>query len=100
MDKQQTLTDFWNSFNIPAYDENTVPDEKDRIEANGQAFPYITYETSTDSFNYLVSCSASVWYRDTGWQDVTQKAEEIGARISRGGIMLNYDDGAIWLSKG
>ena len=83
---------FWNGFQIPAYDENTVPDDA--------TLPYITYETQTDNFGNLLACSASVWYRGTSWEDVVKKAEEIGSRIGRGGIMLDFEGGAVWLTKG
>ena len=92
MDKQQTLNSFWNSFGLPAYDELTVPDDA--------VLPYITYETTVDDFGYLLTCSASVWYRSSEWAAITRKANEIGERIGRGGRMLDYEGGAVWLSKG
>lgn len=92
MDKQQTLNKFWSSFGIPAYDELTVPDDA--------VLPYITYETTTDDFGNMLSLSASVWYRSTSWADITHKADEIGSRLGRGGKMLDFDGGAVWISKG
>ena len=92
MDKLQTLHSFWSSFGIKAYDETSVPDNA--------ALPYITYEVGVDSFGYAVSLSASIWYRDTSWTAITAKEMEISNRIGRGGVIVDYDGGAIWIHKG
>lgn len=92
MNKIQALNAFWNSFNIPAYDENSVPDDA--------VLPYLTYEVGTDDFLYPVSLTASIWYRSTKWDGVSNKLEEIANRITSGGIMIPYDEGAMWLKKG
>ena len=92
MNKIQALNSFWNSFNLPAYDESTVPDS-----AN---LPYITYSVGEDDFNRPVSLTASLWYRSMKWDDITLKFEEISNRIGLGGIMIHYDGGAFWLRKG
>ena len=92
MDKQQTLQTFWSSFGIPAYDETSVPDDA--------KLPYVTYEVLTDNFGNMLSCSASLWYRSTSWAGITEKSYEIDSRIGRGGVILNYEGGAVWISKG
>lgn len=92
MDKVQAINDFWNGFDLKAYDAVSVPDEAQ--------MPYITYEISTDSFGQQLSQTASIWYRSASWKDVQQKEMEIADYIGRGGLMIQYDDGAVWLRKG
>lgn len=99
MDKLQALHSFWSGFSIPAYDETTVPDEKERIKQYGSAFPYITYEVATSDFNNDVALSASLWYRSESWSAITAKCNEIGTEISRGGKLVQFDGGAFWIRK-
>ena len=91
MDKVQALTAFWNSFNIPAYDVNSVPDDAQT--------PYLTFEVVTDSFDNEVAVTNSLWYKSTSWKDITQKADLIGETIGRGGKLISYDGGAIWIKR-
>lgn len=91
MNKQQALHNFWNSFNLEAYDESTVPDDA--------LFPYITYESPSDSFGNSISARASIWYRSNSWSAITLKEEQISLDISRGGKMVAYDGGAMWIQR-
>lgn len=100
MNKEQTLHSFWSSFGLPAFDETTVPDEKDRVEKYGQAFPYITYEVRTDSFGNAVALSASLWYRSSSWAEITEKEHQISDRIGRGGVIVSHEGGALWILRG
>lgn len=92
MNKEQTLHQFWSSFGIPAYDENSVP--------NTVKLPYLTYEVSTGTYNDILSVNTSLWYRDTSWGNITTKGYEIVNTITRGGTLLTYDDGVIWVRLG
>ena len=92
MDKWQALNDFWNGFNLSAYDEATVPDDA--------KLPYITYTAGVDEFGSSISLTASLWYRSKTWSEITAKLEEIADSISSGGIMIKYNTGVIWLKKG
>ena len=92
MDKVQTLHSFWSGFGLKAYDETSVPDEA--------VLPYITYEVSVDDFGSPRTQSASLWYRSSSWADITAKEQEIADFITRGGRMIKYDGGAMWLQKG
>lgn len=92
MNKIQTLHSFWSSFEIKAYDENSVPD--------GIPFPYITYEVSSDDFGNTLAQTASLWYRDSSWTGITEKEQEISDFITRGGRNIVYDGGAMWIQKG
>lgn len=99
MNKMQTLHAFWSSFGIPAFDENSVPDEKERIDLYGAAFPYITYEASSDDFGNQLAQTSSLWYRSSSWADITAKEEQIAEFIGRGGVMIAYDGGSMWIQK-
>ena len=93
MDKVQALHNFWNSFEIPAYDETTVPDSA--------AFPYMTYSMTTASFGNVVPISLNIYYRSNSWKDVTLKSEEIAKRIKENGYeMIKFDNGYIYLTGG
>lgn len=92
MNKVQTLNAFWSSFGLKAYDENSVPDTA--------ALPYITYETKSDSFGELIALTASLWYRSSSWGEITAKEQQISDFITRGGRMIKYDNGAMWIQRG
>ena len=92
MTKAAAIYQFWNSFGLTAYEENTVPTDA--------AFPYITYQLVTDSFDHEVPVTASLWYRSERWTAINSKTEEISQKISRGGKIIPCDGGAIWLKRG
>jgi len=91
MNKMQTLHAFWSSFGLKAYDETSVPD-------NAQ-LPYITYEASSDEFGNKIAQTASLWYRSSSWADITEKEEQIAEFIGRGGVMVAYEGGSMWIQK-
>ena len=92
MTKAAAIYQFWNSFGLTAYEENTVPDDA--------TFPYITYQLVTDSFDREVQVTASLWYRSESWTAINAKTDEISQKISRGGKIISCDGGAIWLKRG
>ena len=92
MTKAAAIYQFWNSFGLTAYEENSVPDDA--------AFPYITYQLVTDSFDREIQLTASIWYRSESWAGINAKTEEISQKISRGGRVISCDGGAIWLKRG
>ena len=92
MTKAAAIYQFWNSFGLTAYEENSVPDDAD--------FPYITYQLVTDSFEREIPLTASLWYRSESWTAINAKTEEISQKISRGGKIISCDGGAIWLKRG
>lgn len=91
MNKSQIVHSFWNSFNIPAYDENTV--------SPVTTLPHITYFFASDNFDHPVEMNASLWYRSTSWQDISNKADEI-ALVIGDGLILPVDGGYIWITRG
>ena len=92
MTKAAAIYQFWNSFGLTAYEENSVPDEA--------AFPYITYQLVTVSFDREIPLAASIWYRSESWTAINAKTDEISQKISRGGKIIPCDGGAIWLKRG
>ena len=92
MTKAAAIYQFWNSFGLTAYEENTVPTDA--------VFPYITYQIVTDSFDREVPVAASLWYRSESWTAINAKTEEISQTISRGGKIISCDGGAMWRERG
>ena len=92
MTKAAAIYQFWSGFGLTAYEENTVPTDA--------AFPYITYQLVTDSFDREIPLNASIWYRSESWAGINAKTEEISQTISRGGKIIPYDGGAIWMKRG
>ena len=92
MTKAAAIYQFWSGFGLTAYEENTVPTDA--------AFPYITYQLVTDSFDREVPVTASLWYRSESWTAINAKTEEVSQKISRGGKVIACDGGAIWMKRG
>lgn len=92
MNKSQALDQFWNSFDLLAFDENSVP--------SGTVFPYITYQVATDSINNSIQLSASLWYRESTWKNIADKAEEIAEFIGYSYKNIKFDDGYLIIYKG
>ena len=92
MTKAAAIYQFWSSFGLTAYEENTVPTDA--------TFPYVTYQLVTDSFDREVAATASLWYRSESWTAINAKMEEISARIGLGGKIIKCDGGRIWIKRG
>ena len=90
-DKWSAIHTFWNSFGLPAYDENTVPESA--------SLPYITYAASVAGLDESVYMTASVWYKSNSWAEISRKTEEISDLIG-GGYGVGYDGGRMWVVKG
>lgn len=70
------LNTFWNSFGIPAYVEDHVPDEA--------SLPYITYTQSIPDWNSSVTMQARVWYKGDSFTSLNSKVDEISNTIGLG----------------
>ena len=92
MTKAAAIYQFWSGFGLTAYEENTVPTDA--------AFPYVTYQLVTDSFDREVAATASLWYRSESWTAINAKTEEISRYIGGGGRLIDCDGGFIWLKRG
>lgn len=90
---EQAIHKFWSSFGLTAYDENSVPDNA--------KLPYVTYSVNVgDITSGPVTLQSSLWYRSMSWKEITQKSEEIRNYLGIGGVMIEHDDGAIWIKRG
>ena len=89
--KEAALHTFWNSFSIPAYEENTVPDDAE--------LPYLTYQVSTDSRFQEIPLAVNLYYRSDSWVAINEKANDISEEIQEG-VRLDCDGGWIWIKKG
>ena len=85
----KALQAFFSGFGIPAYNENTIPDDAE--------LPYITYPLREPEWNQKTTFYAIVYYRsaDSNLPSLT-KADEIVREIG-GGIELTIDGGYIVL---
>lgn len=93
MDKSQAIHNFWSSFGLTAYDENTVPDDAQ--------MPYITYNVPTADIDETVVLNARLWYHSTSWAEVSRKADEIAEYIGHEGHkVMRLDNGFVWFVKG
>lgn len=92
MNKAQVIHNFWSGFGLDAYDENAVPD--------GAQMPYITYSVVTDSLDYIVLLTGSLWYRETTWENISKKANDISEAL-KDGIVIPLDErGYVYLYRG
>lgn len=96
MDKEQALHQFWSSFGLTAYDENTVPDNA--LTTNG--WKYLTYNVATASLDEPTPLYANLWYKSSSWAEITVKANEMSEAIGRGGAIVPFDGGKIWICRG
>lgn len=92
MNAEQAIQNFWSSFSIPAYDENSV--------AENAVMPYVTYSLSVDTFDNTILNTINLWYRSMSWISVTEKAKEIINTITDGGISIPTDKGIIRMNLG
>ena len=96
LDKEQALHQFWSGFGLTARDEGTVPDDA-MTRFGGH---YITYAVNTAAFQEPIPIYGNLWYKDTSWETITQKANEISEAIGIGGILIPYEGGYLWICRG
>ena len=89
MDKWQAIHNFWSGFDLPAYDQNSVPDDA--------VAPYITYEAKTADFENAFPLSGSIWYRGSSWRDISLKADEIAQSLKQ---IIKIDGGYLFITRG
>lgn len=106
MDKAQFYHNFWSRFGWTAWEESTVPDEKDENDGNDGGgvviaeLPYITYMVMEDDFEHPVYPGASLWDYGRSWVNISQKAKQIGDYIGYGGRIERIDNGLVWIQRG
>lgn len=97
-DNAQAVHDFFNSFGLSAFDENTVPDYGDpRLPEN-----YITYNFSVpQTFGDSVILQASLWYTHTdSWNEIDAKMEFIRNVVGMRGCVLDVENGKLRIKRG
>lgn len=92
MDKGQALQVFWESFGIPAIDEQSSYDQA-TLDKLGIGRRYITYEVGSGNLTSNQMLSGSLWYRETTWENITRKADQIASFIGYGGRTYKIDGG-------
>ena len=91
MDKWRTQHEFWSSFGIPAYDENTAFEQ-----GKLPAYPHITYEALNGVMGQVLPISASIWYRSSSWEEISKKADQILSAVKHG-VIIAVDNGYFWI---
>lgn len=86
----KALSAFWNSFSIPAYLEDHVPDDAQ--------LPYITYTQVQPDWRESGSTQGRIWYKSNSFVDVNAKVDEIAEVIGEG-HSIQTTDGLIVLYK-
>lgn len=92
MTPEAAVQDFLSGFGMPAYATASVP--------GGAAFPYISYDLVIPDYGEVAAMTVNVWYRTTSESEPNAKVREIGRAIGHGGVILECDDGVVWLTKG
>ena len=94
MDKGQALYNFWSKFGLPAYEENTVPEDSgDR---------YITYSVQFGNLDDVINLYGNIWdYNSHSWEFVDKKAQEISEYIEKKHpISYGIDNGRLYIAAG
>lgn len=100
MDKWQAQQHLWESFDLPAYDEMTVPDDA--------VMPYITYEAVAGNLGAATQVAVNLWYRSNRWDAISKKAQQIATaidnmpssiKIDGGRMRVRLPDGAMWADR-
>ena len=84
------LKTFFSGFGIPAYAENSVPDDVQ--------LPYITYSVAVPEWNQKASIYAQVWDRTKSNEGIIRKADQITQAIGAEGKIISLTGGylVIW----
>ena len=82
MDRWEAQYQFWNSFGVPAYEANSVPDVKNLT------YPYITSEAMAGGFGSILPITASRWNESTSWATVDDITDNVHASA---GVVTKVD---------
>ena len=83
-----SLKEFFSSFDIPAYAENSVPD--------AVTLPYITYPLIEPSWNEQAMTHCQIWYQQKHLGELLAKTDQVLGAIQEG-ITLENDSGYVVL---
>lgn len=91
--RQAALQSWLQGFGMNAYAEGCVPEDA--------ALPYITWSAVFPAFGEGEgNITVNVWRRTTSEARANADADEIGAALGLGGVMLTCRGGALWLKRG
>lgn len=92
MTADKALYAFFNGF-LPAYPDTAVPEKA--------VFPYMTYQYVVGhSEDAPISMTANIWCNTESEVIPNAYAETLAQRIGPGGVMLECDEGMIWIKRG
>ena len=80
---------FFSGFNIPAYDQQAVPEDAEP--------PYITYYIQEPEWGRQSTGYAQVWYRTKSRATVNAKTDEIASAIGDRGVNLECRGGYVMI---
>lgn len=92
MTQEAALHQFWNSFDIPAYNSVNVPDDA--------TYPYIVYDMASGLWDDLAFPNISIWYRGNALTLLHNKVREIAETLKDGGTRIQCDGGMMWITAG
>jgi len=92
MTREGALLEFLSGFGMEAYPNTNVP-----VLAK---FPYITFETTAGNWGESISITVNLWYHTESESVPNAKVREISERIGLGGVILDHEDGKIWIRRG
>ena len=92
MNRWQAQYEFWSSFDLPAFNEQTSIDEDE------EQFPHLTYEATGGELDQMTQVQASLWYKSDSWEAISLKADEIETAIGTG-LTIPVDNGVMWVHK-
>lgn len=77
---------FWNMFDIPAYDDQTIDE--------GIGYPHMTYESFDGQMGQRTSLSINLWYRSS-WAEIKKKAADM-CKFFKTRKIVPFDGGYLW----
>ena len=96
MTKMQALNQFFESFGLDAYQEDSI-----YAADTALPLPYITYDVVLDNFyGGSRGCHMTVWYRTTSLKPLEDKQAEIAERLGISGKVIPVDGGFLWIKRG
>ena len=90
-DVATALYEFWNTFGVDAYPEDTIPDEAKP--------PYLTYEITIPEWYGMATYNVKIWTKSTSFKQVVFLADSISKAIGDGKRIPVKNGGNIWLFK-
>ena len=90
--KAAAVHGFMSRFGMTAYASGAVPDSA--------SYPYIEYDVAEGSFGEKCSASMRIWFKTRSEKIPNAKVDEIAKTVTRGGVVLPCDGGAIWIKRG